>query len=259
MTTTNDEMRMQFFHGVMALGRMEHHLSANSTTPADSMQWMEKMMGGGMPTTAASPTRKKKKKRSSPASPSATTTTSPKKKKRLSKVEQKKKKKMQQQAKAEAVAEAKAARPVSKWNFFLKCCTLFGNMNEIPTDTVKTYTEEMINKGKVNFNDDLARSNLLRKILGPIYKKYSANVTELYDLACDAANCSDGKIQKQDCDRIVTEEWLTGINTDLSTELFEASKAACSSGPVEEEVEEEVEEGEDDEEDSDDSDSDDSE
>lgn len=240
---TSDDMRMQFYRGVMALGRMEHHLS-NSTTPEESMQWMEQMMGGGLPT--ASPARKKKKKRSSPASPASPSTTSPKKKKkRITKVEQKKKKKMEQQAKAEAAAEAKAARPVSKWNFFLKCCTTVGFTNKIPIETIKAYTAEKIKEGNVNFNDDLARSNLLRKILGPIYREHGANVTEIYDIACGAAKCSDGKIPKQDCDRIISEEWIWNLcgDNDLVRELFEASKTACTAGPVQE-----VQEVEDDEE-----------
>jgi len=240
---------------------------------------MQDMMAAALPTSApapaASPVRKKKKKRAAPSSSSSSPTRggSPaKKKKTLTKKQKAAARQADKKAKAEAKAQAKLERAVSAWNMLGMMCTLMGHHEMIPDEIVQTNTAAKVAQGK-RFNDALSRTTLLKKILSALFKKHNETVRALHARACDEGDGVDGdanQISKQDCDRIVTAEWVQQACTDEAAyrELFNSVEHACktvelvvdddeSADGGEQEQEEQVEEEEEEEEEDDDDSSDD--
>jgi len=245
------------------LGAMSQQKQTGGAMPATMQDMMA--AAAALPTSApASPVRKKKKKRAAQSSPSSPTRggSPAKKKKTLTKKQKAAQKQADRKAKAEGKAQAKLERAVSAWNMLSMMCMLMGHHEMIPDGIVQANTAAKVAQGK-RFNDALSRTTLLKKILSALFKEHNETVRALHARACDEGDGVDGdanQISKQDCDRIVTAEWVQQACTDETAyrELFDGVEHACKTvelvvddesadgGEQEEEEEEEQEEEDDD-------------
>lgn len=256
-----------FMQGIYQLGAMSQKQHA---MPGKMQDMMAAALPTSAPAPAASPVRKKKKKRAAPSSSSSSSPTrgggSPAKKKKLTKKQKAAARQANKKAKAEAKAQAKLERAVSAWNMLGMMCTLMGHHEMIPDEIVQANTAAKAAQGK-RFNDALSRTTLLKKILSALFKEHNETVRALHARACNEGDGVDGdanQISKQDCDRIVTAEWVQQACTadEAYRNLFNNVEHACKTvelvvdddesadgGEQEEEQDEEQEEQEDDDDD----------
>ena len=274
MASKDTQWMNTFMQGIYQLGAMSQKRHAMPGTMQDMMA-AAAALPTSAPAPATSPLRKKKKKRAAPSSSSSPTRGgSPAKKKKLTKKQKAAARQAVKKAKAEAKAQAKLERAVSAWNMLGMMCTLMGHHDMIPDEIVQANTAAKAAQGK-RFNDALSRTTLLKKILSALFKKHNETVRALHARACnegDGVDGDDNQISKQDCDRIVTAEWVQQACADEAAyrELFAGVEHACktvelvvdddeSADGGEQEEEEEEEQEQEQEEDDDDSSDDDSE
>ena len=101
----------------------------------------------------------------------------------------KRKKKMSKAARAKAKAELKAKKKANglakkrsyeygSWNLFVLITQLLGIHKLIPDEKVTRYTQAKIAKG-LKYNEGMGRSNLLKVVLSPIYRKHEKSILEI--------------------------------------------------------------------------------
>jgi hypothetical protein len=118
-------------------------------------------------------------------------------------------------------------------------CMLMGHHEMIPDEIVQANTAAKVAQGK-RFNDALSRTTLLKKILSALFKEHNETVRALHARACDEGDGVDGdanQISKQDCDRIVTAEWVQQACAGEATyrELFDGVEHACKTVELDDE------------------------
>ena len=245
-----DDWQLCVMKGLEIIGGLAMKKEGASGGTAQNMQEMMALLPTSSPT---SPVRKKsgskkkgKKRAAASSSPSNSPPRSPAKKKKTKK-QQIEQKQARAKAEAEAKAQAKAERPVNAWIMFGKTCTILGYHDMIPDNIVKANTVAQQSEGK-RFNDAMSRTNLLKKILSAIFKSDKATVLALHARACDEGEGVEDDntlISKQDCDRIVTKEWLEKVRDEDASPfraLFDAVENACKTGfSLEEDAEEDAE------------------
>ena len=246
-----DDWQLRVMKGLEIIGGLAMTKEGASGGTAQNMQEVMALLPTSSPTSPVckkSGSKKKGKKRAAAASsPSNSPSRSPAKKKKTTKKQQIEQKQARAKAEAEAKAQAKAERPVNAWIMFGKMCTILGYHDMIPDNIVKANTVEQQSEGK-RFNDAMSRANLLKKILSAIFKSDKATVLALHARACDEGEGIDDDntlISKQDCDRIVTKEWLEKVRDEDASPfraLFDAVENACKTGfSLEEDAEEDAE------------------
>ena len=257
-----DDWQVRVMKGLEIIGGLAMKKEGASAAP--NMQEVMALLPTSSPVRKKSGIKKGKKRAasSSPSSsPSRSPSRSPAKKKKTTKKQQTEQKQARAKAEAEAKAQAKAERPVNAWIMFGKMCTTLGYHDMIPDNIVKAYTvakqseSKRPNDAMSRFNDAMSRTNLLKKILSAIFKSDKATVLALHAHACGEGEGIDDdntQISKQDCDRIVTKEWLEKVRDDDASfrALFDVVANACKTGFSLEE-DEDAEDAEDAEEDDD--------
>ena len=85
------------------------------------------------------------------------------------------------------------------------------------------YTQAKIAKG-LKYNEGMGRSNLLKMVLSPIYRKHEKSILEIKRGACEDAAVD--KLTKGAVDDLIDEAWAASLDDPAFKALFDEASLA---------------------------------